>query len=105
MQSRPLFYVGASVSSLHGPFGAVAGAWNFCFSAAAVMSEETPVILPEPEPEEQKWCFVCLMLVNGPTQWEDHIIGKKHRKNKRQQKLQDHLNHIRLLNTPSAMPD
>ena len=25
-------------------------------------------------------CKVCVMCLNGPTQWEDHKIGKKHRK-------------------------
>ena len=27
------------------------------------------------------WCPACDMWVNGPTQWEDHKIGKKHNKN------------------------
>ena len=27
------------------------------------------------------WCAACSMWLNGPTQWEDHMIGKKHRKN------------------------
>ena len=26
-------------------------------------------------------CKVCIMSLNGPTQWEDHKIGKKHKKN------------------------
>ncbi len=29
------------------------------------------------------WCGACQMYLNGPTQWEDHQIGKKHRKNMR----------------------
>ena len=27
------------------------------------------------------WCPACEMWLNGTTQWEDHKIGKKHRKN------------------------
>ncbi len=27
------------------------------------------------------WCPVCEIWLNGQTQWEDHKIGKKHRKN------------------------
>ena len=26
-------------------------------------------------------CNVCNMWLNGPSQWEDHKIGKKHKKN------------------------
>ena len=26
------------------------------------------------------WCGPCEMWLNGPTQYEDHLIGKKHRK-------------------------
>ena len=26
-------------------------------------------------------CKVCQMLLNGPTQWQDHKIGKKHKRN------------------------
>ena len=32
------------------------------------------------------YCDICESWLNGPTQWEDHRIGKKHKKNlKRQQ--------------------
>ena len=27
------------------------------------------------------YCEWCEMWLNGPTQWEDHKIGKKHKKN------------------------
>ena len=27
------------------------------------------------------YCEECEMWINGPTQWEDHKVGKKHRKN------------------------
>ena len=27
------------------------------------------------------WCWVCEMWLNGTAQWQDHKIGKKHRKN------------------------
>jgi hypothetical protein len=26
------------------------------------------------------WCDVCQMYLNGPTQWVDHLIGKKHKR-------------------------
>jgi hypothetical protein len=29
------------------------------------------------------WCTNCEMWLNGPAQWEDHKIGKKHKKNVR----------------------
>ncbi len=33
--------------------------------------------------EQAVYCPDCEMWLNGPTQWEDHKIGKKHKKNKR----------------------
>ena len=30
---------------------------------------------------EAVYCEVCEMWLNGPLQWEDHRIGKKHKKN------------------------
>ena len=30
------------------------------------------------------YCEYCEMWLNGPTQWEDHKIGKKHKKHVRQ---------------------
>ena len=51
---------------------------------------------PDPamsEEEQQSWyeridgdaayCPACQMWLNGPTQWTDHLIGKKHRKHTR----------------------
>jgi len=32
------------------------------------------------------WCPICEMWLNGPCQWEDHKIGKKHKKNDRKQR-------------------
>ena len=32
----------------------------------------------------ETYCEVCDICLNGPTQWEDHKRGKKHRKNKGQ---------------------
>ena len=26
------------------------------------------------------WCPDCQMMINGRTQWEDHIVGKKHKR-------------------------
>ena len=34
-----------------------------------------------PESGQAKYCEDCEMWLNGPTQWEDHKIGKKHKKN------------------------
>ena len=34
-----------------------------------------------PEIGAAKYCPDCEMWLNGPTQWEDHKIGKKHKKN------------------------
>ena len=36
-----------------------------------------------PESGGAKYCDLCEMWLNGPTQWEDHKIGKKHKKNLR----------------------
>ena len=35
------------------------------------------------------YCLVCKMWLNGVTQWLDHQGGKKHKKNKRRQDLDD----------------
>jgi hypothetical protein len=40
--------------------------------------EEPP---PLPCGEAAVYCEDCEMWLNGPTQWEDHKIGKKHKKN------------------------
>ena len=46
--------------------------------------------LDEPEEGQQdnndgpaNYCEFCEQWLNGPTQWEDHIIGKKHKKNRK----------------------
>ena len=35
------------------------------------------------EEEGAVYCEDCEMWLNGPTQWEDHKIGKKHKKHSR----------------------
>ena len=35
-------------------------------------------VVPDDDPI---WCITCTMWVSGRRQWEDHKIGKKHRKN------------------------
>ena len=49
--------------------------------------------LDEPEEGQQdnnngpaNYCEFCEQWLNGPTQWEDHIIGKKHKKNRKKKK-------------------
>ena len=42
--------------------------------------DEELEILRESDPEAE-YCEICEMWLNGPTQWEDHRIGKKHKKN------------------------
>ena len=40
------------------------------------------------EEEGAVYCEDCEMWLNGPTQWEDHKIGKKHKKrSKRKNKI------------------
>ena len=34
-----------------------------------------------PESGDARYCEDCEMWLNGPTQWEDHKIGKKHKTN------------------------
>ena len=38
------------------------------------------------EPAEAVYCKQCQTWLNGPRQWEDHKIGKKHRKNVQKEK-------------------
>jgi hypothetical protein len=33
--------------------------------------------------ERPKWCKICKMWLNGRTQYKEHEIGKKHKKNRR----------------------
>ena len=33
-------------------------------------------------PDDPVHCLMCNMWLNGPTQMEDHMIGKKHKRNK-----------------------
>ena len=42
------------------------------------MAESLP---PEFEDNGAVYCDMCEMWLNGPTQWQDHRIGKKHKKN------------------------
>jgi len=42
-------------------------------------SPPTPMV--QPMGEKAVYCGVCDMKLNGPTQWESHKIGKKHKKN------------------------
>lgn len=48
---------------------------------------DTDDMEPEPEAKQERseaiWCPDCEMWLNGPTQWEDHKVGKKHKKNLR----------------------
>ena len=39
--------------------------------------------------DDNKYCAVCQMWLNGPTQLEDHHIGKKHKKNTKRQGARD----------------
>ena len=63
-------------------------------------AEEQP-LARIPEETEEKWrpigdetetgiyCESCKMLLNGPVQWSDHIIGKKHKKHSKGEKRKD----------------
>ena len=42
-----------------------------------------PELSPESESGGSVYCQLCEMWLNGPTQLEDHKIGKKHKKNVR----------------------
>jgi len=46
-------------------------------------AEQSAGAQPQAQESEQKefYCPHCNMTLNGPTQWEDHKIGKRHRKN------------------------
>ena len=48
---------------------------------------DTPPPSPPPPFEGPIWCHVCCRLLNGPTQWEDHISGRQHKKKKLRAKL------------------
>ena len=37
----------------------------------------------EDEAPEAVECNICMMLLNGPGQYRDHVTGKRHRKNQR----------------------
>ena len=53
---------------------------NSCVTPPTSPTMEQPE--PEPEAEHQaRYCEDCEMWLNGLTQWKDHKIGKKHRKN------------------------
>jgi hypothetical protein len=51
------------------------------FDASAEAEDENKA---QPEHEGAIYCWYCEMWLNGPTQWADHEIGKKHRKAVRQ---------------------
>ena len=48
----------------------------------AVPADTFAVAEREPTPMGNAgiWCGTCEMWVNGQTQWQDHRVGKKHRK-------------------------
>ena len=48
-------------------------------------------------------CLICDMWLNGPTQFEDHRIGKKHRKNLRNLRKHQGGNGITKLDTPDVV--
>ena len=41
------------------------------------------------------YCKYCDMWLNGPSQWEDHKLGKKHRKATRVWRLREFMEHAR----------
>ena len=44
-------------------------------------------VIPADRPEEQPvYCTTCQMWLNRQKQWDDHIGGKKHRKNMRRER-------------------
>jgi hypothetical protein len=47
---------------------------------------ETPAPTENSSDSQAVYCEDCEMWLNGPTQWEDHKIGKKHRKNLKRSK-------------------
>ena len=58
-----------------------------CSCAASLGSSAVPVIMlvdATVNEDGAVYCKHCEMWLNGPTQWEDHKIGKKHKKNVRQ---------------------
>ena len=44
----------------------------------------------QPEHDGALYCVLCDMWLNGPVQWADHEIGKKHRKAVRRTQAQQH---------------
>ena len=42
--------------------------------------------MPVPGNEAVLYCLICDMNLNGPAQYADHVIGKKHRKNQKKRK-------------------
>ena len=61
------------------------------FVTAFVRHQESPECVSEniefvaedhlEQPNKGKYCYYCKMLLNGPQQFEDHVIGKKHKNN------------------------
>ena len=61
-------HVSAGAAPLRGP-GASDADWRRAWAAA------------EDHFFDARFCDVCYMWLNGPTQMDNHLIGKKHRKN------------------------
>ena len=38
----------------------------------------------QPPPPVIYWCQYCQQLLNGPTQVQDHLVGKRHRRKRRE---------------------
>jgi hypothetical protein len=49
-------------------------------------ADETPPPTENAADSQAVYCEDCEMWLNGPTQWEDHKIGKKHKKNLKRNK-------------------
>ena len=53
------------------------------FEESEASSLDTQVDNVDPPGSRHAFCPTCQKWLNGPTQWEDHRIGKKHLKNTR----------------------
>ena len=51
---------------------------------SAAEDDDRPLLIDSSEDEDananERWCPDCWMWINGLNQWEDHLIGRKHRK-------------------------
>ena len=69
-----------SACSLPAMFGPPGSEFSWVESGAA--GETEPVVqLPASTKDQSIYCELCDMWLNGPTQWMDHRIGKRHRRN------------------------